>query len=158
MVELARGKVNQVRAQTADWAMGGLLMPETLTRDILNAARTFGHAVAALPDPDATRLADEALVKAHFAAHQLVAAYVAQVFRVRHHRQPRLDTQLGCRLQSAPPADTAAFSQAFNAVAIPLAWSEIEPERGKLSWEAPDMLMGWGGGRGRPEELGWPDR
>jgi hypothetical protein len=148
LVELARGKVNQVRGQTADWAMGGLLMPEALTRDILDAARTFGHAVAALPEPDATRLADAALVKAHLAAHQLVTAYVAQVFRVRHHRQPRLDTHLGCRLQSTPPADPAAFSQAFNAVTIPLAWREIEPERGKLSWEAPDALVGWAAARG----------
>src|ERR1700720_4210437 len=37
-VELARGKVNQVRAQAADWAMGGLLMPEALTQGILDAA------------------------------------------------------------------------------------------------------------------------
>lgn len=148
LVELARGKVNQVRAQAADWAMGGLLMPEPLTRDILDAARTFGHAVSALPDSEATRLADDALVKAHRAAHQLVTAYVGQVFRVRHHRQPRLDTHLGCRLQATPPADAAAFTQAFNAVALPLAWSDIEPEQGKLNWDRHDALVAWAAAQG----------
>ena len=34
VIELARGKVNQLRGQAADWGMGGLLMPEILGRSI----------------------------------------------------------------------------------------------------------------------------
>ncbi len=142
-LELARGKVNQVRGQAADWVMGGLIMPEALSRDVLYAARTFGHAVAAMPDAEASRLADEALVGAHRAAQELVHSYVTQVFRVRHHRQPRLETQLGCRLQNGTPADVGAFTRAFNAVALPLSWSDIEPEPGKLVWDGPDALLDW---------------
>jgi hypothetical protein len=148
VVELARGKVNQLRGQAAEWAMGGLLMPETLSRDILDAARTFGHAVSSLPDPEACSLACEAMSRAFQAGHQLVQSYAAQVFRVRHHRQPRLDTLLGCRLQSQVPADPAQFGRTFNAVAVPLPWSEIEPEPGQFHWGTQDALVNWAASQG----------
>jgi hypothetical protein len=147
-VELARGRVNQLRGQAADWIMGGLLMPEPLDQDILDAARTFGHAVSSLPDAEAGALARESLLKAYRAAHQLVQTYITQVFRVRHHRQQRLDTYLGCRLQTRVPSDPAQFSQAFNAVCVPLSWSEIEPEPNEFNWEAQDALVGWATAQG----------
>jgi hypothetical protein len=143
LIELARGRVNQLRGQAADWIMGGLLMPEALERDILDAARTFGHAVSALPDTEATSLARETLLRSYRAAHQLVVTYITQVFHVRHHRQQRLDTFLGCRLQTGAPANPAQFSQAFNAVGVPLAWCEIEPEPGDFHWETQDRLVSW---------------
>jgi hypothetical protein len=148
LIELARGKVNQLRGMAADWVMGGLLMPEPLSEGILEAARAFGRAVAAQPDTEAGRLADASLVRAYRAAHDLVQAYVAQVFDVRHHRLPRLDTLLGCRLQSTPPTDSSGFTRAFSAAAIPMPWSEIEPEHGKLQWAAHDALVGWAAGQG----------
>jgi hypothetical protein len=147
LTELARGKVNQVRGQTADWVMGGLLMPDALTQDVVGAARSLGHAIAARPDPEADRLAGATLVGAFHAARELVHTYIGQVFQVRHHRQPRLDTLLGCRLQGAP-ADPAAFGQVFNAAAIPLPWCEIEPEPGKFAWEPYDALVAWAAGQG----------
>ena len=154
LVELARGKVNQLRGQTAEWVMGGLLMAESLGRDILDAARSFGQAVAAMPEPEAGTVAGETLRRAYQAANELVQAYVAQVFRVRHHRQLRLDTLLGCRLQASVPADPALFSQTFNAVAVPLPWSEIEPEPGKYNWDAPDALVSWAVAQGYKVQAG----
>ena len=29
-IELARGKINQLRCQVSEWTLGGLLMPDTL--------------------------------------------------------------------------------------------------------------------------------
>src|ERR1043166_7117264 len=113
VIELARGKVNQLRGQAADWSMGGLLMPAPLGQGISQTAHAFARAIAAQPDPEATGLAQEALEHAHQSAQELVRAYVGQVFSVRPHRQPRLDSGLGCRLQTTPPADPADFSRAF---------------------------------------------
>ena len=143
VIELARGKVNQLRGQAADWGMGGLLMPDALAREIAESAHTFGRAIAAQPDGEATVLAQEALVRAHQAARGLVQSYIGQVFHVRHHRQPRLDTALGCRLQKSPPTNPAGFSRCFNAAVIPFAWSDIEPEQGQLDWQATDALVDW---------------
>jgi hypothetical protein len=154
LIELARGKVNQVRGHAADWIMGGLLMPDALAGAIVDAAKVFGHAVATLPDATAAELAREALFRAYQSAHELVLAYVGQVFHVRHHRQPRLDTLLGCRLQTAPPADAAQYRQACNAVAVNLPWSEIEPQPGQFHWEAPDALMHWAAEQGHRVQAG----
>src|SRR5262245_23541551 len=57
-VELARGKVNQIRGQTSDWLMGGLLMSDSLAEKIRNATIAFSRAVTHVPDPSA---GDEAL-------------------------------------------------------------------------------------------------
>lgn len=153
LIELARGKVNQVRGRAADWIMGGLLMSDELARDLLDAAKTFGHAIAALPDAESEAKAREALLRGYEAAHDLVHAYVGQVFQVRHHRQPRLDTLLGCRLQTTP-ADPALYSQAFNAVAVNLPWNEIEPEPGQFQWEPHDALVRWAGEQGYRVQAG----
>ena len=58
LVELARGKVNQVRCQEADWRTGGLSVGPHLHDRIQKASNAFGHAVVplmqiALPHPSA---------------------------------------------------------------------------------------------------------
>src|SRR5271166_5151859 len=52
-VELARGKVNQLRNQTADWLAGGLQMPSALQQEIRAATLAFTRAVTQLPAPGA---------------------------------------------------------------------------------------------------------
>src|SRR5262245_56943125 len=47
-VEIARGKVNQLRCQAADWRAGGLALPPELTREVLEITFAFGRA-ATLP-------------------------------------------------------------------------------------------------------------
>ena len=44
-VELARGKVNQVRCQAADWQAGGLNVPRKLEEEIRTVSLTLGHAL-----------------------------------------------------------------------------------------------------------------
>src|ERR1017187_7262640 len=44
-IELARGKINQVRGQLADWTQGGLLLPDTLIHEIKQATGAFGRAL-----------------------------------------------------------------------------------------------------------------
>src|SRR5206468_12762872 len=70
-IELARGKINQVRGQIADWMLGGLLLPDTLNTEIREATSTFSHALMRLPDPEAGTLAEQALKLAHQAVHYL---------------------------------------------------------------------------------------
>src|SRR5262249_25900310 len=42
LIELARGKLNQVRSQASDWKVGGLQIPPMLADLIHEASRTFG--------------------------------------------------------------------------------------------------------------------
>jgi hypothetical protein len=143
--ELARGKVNQVRSQAADWLMGGLLMSDPLGNQIRQATHAFGAAIASLPDATAFEQAEVALAEGYQAAHMLVESYIRQVFQVRHSRQSRLDGTLACRLQGTEPTDSVApvLKKAFNAVAVPFAWRDIEPVEGQFHWEAHDRMVGW---------------
>ncbi len=142
-VELARGKVNQVRGQAFDWLTGGLLMPDTLQEQLRQSTLAFSKAVTQIPDLRASEEAAQALALSFKAADQLVTAYMNQVFQVRHSRQPHLETKLAGRLQAgAFPADQqAAYAETFNAACIPFTWAEIEPQEDNFHWEDYDRLV-----------------
>jgi len=57
LVELTRGKVNQVRCQLADWQAGGLVVPPGLQQQVQEATRTFGRSVTAGQPEEASQLA-----------------------------------------------------------------------------------------------------
>jgi hypothetical protein len=139
-LELARGKVNQVRGQTADWLMGGLQMDADLDELIRQATRAFGHAVSYLPSMEASDHAQEAL-----RLDGLVRTYINQVFQVRHQRQPQLETALGCRLGPATPPDALAqpLLDACNTLCLPFAWNEVEPAEADYHWEGYEAVLDW---------------
>ena len=91
-----------------------------------------------------------ALSLSHEAAERLVRVYIDQVFNVRHQRQPRLDTTLGCRLQAVAPQGpaAAALTPACNTVYLPLAWKDIEPSEAHYNWEPHDAVLAWAEGQG----------
>lgn len=144
-IELARGKINQLRSQAADWTASGLVLSDSLTQQIAGATAAFSQALMRLPDAEAGPLAETALRSAYQAAQELVRTYIEQVFALRHERQPKLDTALSCRLEfDAPaPAATASFLQTFNTVTLPFPWCQIEPNERQLDWAATDRLVNW---------------
>ncbi len=156
LVELARGKVNQLRCQAADWRTGGLQIPESLEHMIDEASRAFVQAVAGGESPEASEQAREALALGYRAAEQLVRAYVEQVFLVRHQRQARLDATLGCRLGTAPPPGELGkmVVESFNTVCVPMAWNTVEAEESNYDWSAVDALVQWASGQGLPVSAG----
>ena len=145
LVELARGKVNQVRCQAFDWRAGGLLLAADLEQRIRDASLTFANAVAGVPPEAAGQQAQIALNLAYQTAHQLVSAYVAQVFQIRHQRQARMDALLACRLgRSVPPSSLVShLTSAFNSVHLPFSWGHIEHEEATYHWEECDALVDW---------------
>lgn len=145
LIELARGKVNQLRCQAADWKSGGLQIGDKLAQMIDDASRSFVHAVAEAGSPQATEQAREALAIGYEAAELLVRAYVDQVFAVRHQRQARLDASLGCRLNATLPPEALARSvaEAFNTVCVPMSWSSVETEENTFDWSGVDAALKW---------------
>lgn len=150
IIELARGKVNQLRCQASDWRSGGLQMPGDLAQQIRDVSLLFGHAATLMPSDEAVRQAQSALSVSYQAAERLVRVYVDQVFNVRHQRQPRLDTTLGCRLQNSVPLGVASgeLPIACNMVYLPLSWRDTEPAESNYAWEPADDLLAWAEGQG----------
>jgi hypothetical protein len=145
LLELARGKVNQVRCQAHDWRTGGLLIDAALAQAIQDAGRAFGRAVVQPAAPAGDRHAQQALDLAYRAGDQLVQAYIDQVFQIRHQRQPRLDAALACRLGNFPLPQPIKdeLTPAFNTAMLRMAWSSIEAEETVYRWGEVDAALEW---------------
>jgi Glycosyl hydrolase family 10 len=145
-VELARGKVNQLRCQAADWQLQGMYLPPALKQHILDASLAFGRAVTRTEVTEAGPQAQVALEGGYRSAEEMVLLYIEQMFQARHQRQPRLDTMLGCRLGTAADlqeAQARTLAEACNGICIPFMWQEIEPSQGEYTWDAYDALVSW---------------
>jgi hypothetical protein len=149
-LELARGKVNQLRNQAANWLADGLNAPAALPGEIHDATSNFVRAIALSPRPEATVHAQNAMTLAFKAAEHLVNAYVEQVFQIRHQRQARLDTALSCRLDSITTAEplTAVLKDTFNTICLPLTWGAVESTQNAYQWAPYDKLLDWATGNG----------
>jgi len=145
-VELARGKIVQVRNQLALWHAAGMAIPakfESLHRE---AHRLLAQAVAIQHRPaEASEIAQQAIVSEFRAAEVLTRSYTEQRLEMRHHQYPRLPTILGCSLGDVllDPPRQEQFLDAFNGAAIPLQWRHIEPLEGDYRWETYDTQVEW---------------
>jgi hypothetical protein len=143
LIELARGKVNQVRCQLHDWCMGGLQISPEIGKSVREAGLAFGRALLVEALPERNRLAQEALLCAYQTADLIVQTYIDQVFSIRHQRQPRLDTLLGCCLSQpvTQKEQAAALTRACNNLTLDFSWHHIEPAEGQFDWEHADALL-----------------
>src|SRR5262249_13912157 len=149
-IELARGKINQLRCLAADWQGGGLIVPTDLNQKIRDASLAFGNAVTRTDAEEAGRLAQEALAVGCRAGEELVRTYVEQMFQVRHQRLLQLESALACRLGSTQPSPPHAelLVQTCNTVVLPFYWKDVEPSESDYRWDTYDTLLDWAQAKG----------
>ncbi len=145
-LELARGKICQVRNQLAVWESLGMQISEDFAVAHRLSHRLFAQATGAKSDlAECSRLADEAIAKSHEAAAKLTKSYVRQRLAVRFKRTPQLPVSFGCQLnqEDLKLDNSLNLTDLFNAVAVPVEWSRIEPEEGTYHWENCDAVVNW---------------
>ncbi len=145
-VELARGKINQVRNQLAEWRAVGLSPTDVLLAKLRTAQEQFGRAATKQQQPDeAARWAEQAISSAVEAAELLGACYVKQALTARTRYAPKLDSQLGVRLGDSPPGEIIgrSLTQACNVVSVPINWRLIEASEGSFDWSVTDQQIQW---------------
>ena len=144
LIELARGKVNQVRNQAADWESDGLQMEPDLRRQLQAAARTFGLVLTQDSPEAVAHQANAALTLGFQTAKQLVETYADQVFAIRSQRG-KLDTTLGCRIGVVPPPAplAAELARSCNTLCVPISWNTVEAEQAGYRWKETDALVDW---------------
>lgn len=145
-LELARGKICQVRNQLAVWEGLGMGISDEFRVVHREAHDFFAQAITAQPDIDSvTELSNSAIEKACRAADLLTGTYIDQRLRVRLKRTPQLPVSFGCCLNShsAVTESGDVFCDAFTAAAIPIEWNQIEQEEGEYDWEQSDALVDW---------------
>lgn len=145
-IELARGVINRLRNQAADWRMAGLVIPDELAAEIREASNGFVGAVTSLPDHSkAVAASQQAIQLGLRAGESLCLEYTRQALAARHQNAEHLPTLLGCRLGSRmiDESEGAHFAGGFNTAAVPFTWRAIEQNAGKHEWELFDQQITW---------------
>lgn len=146
VVELARGKIVQLRNQASAWELAGMQIPAAFAAPSKAAHLAFGRAASSQQDIElATKLASEALHHAFAAAETLTLAYASQALAGRLQRFGGLPASIGCDLQSSVPEPDAneLFTAAFNAATVSIPWRMIEAVEGEYDWGPIDKQMEW---------------
>lgn len=144
LIELARGKVNQLRCQTADWDAIGLAVEPEDRQELRALTRRFGEAVLAPDLPDSGGVALDALRRAGAAGERLSASFAEQLLQTRVGENGPLETRLDCNLSQVPPPEArASLVSTFTSVRLTPDWSSLEPRRGEYHWAAFDELVAW---------------
>ncbi|MDG3006235.1 endo-1,4-beta-xylanase [Paludisphaera mucosa] len=145
-LELARGKLNDVRNQSADWTQLGLRTESTLDDLMRTSRRAFVRAALLADDPDASyAAAQESLEASSLAGAQLTETYLAQVLQNRLAVAGRLSTNLGCVLSGDPDkaAGSATWPSTFNTAQTAASWKDVAPSEGKHRWDLLDAQVAW---------------
>ncbi len=143
-LELARGKLAEVREQAAAWQQLRMVIPPTYLETQQTAFQLLAKASASQDDLELTcRLAEESLQRSFDAAELLTREYIAQ----RRASRPAAGSQRSALLGARLDADLVKLPIAqripavFGAVAVPIEWTAIEPEEGSYSWDAVNRVM-----------------
>jgi hypothetical protein len=145
-IELARGKLNQVRNQLAEWQALGLVITPAIEAAVARALGEFTLAVS-LPE-DAKAAAARARVAiglAVDAGEMLLDAYVEQATTLRLRQLGRLPTLQALHLghRTLSQAALTQVTTAFNALVVSTVWREIEAQEGQYNWAIPDNQLEW---------------
>ena len=144
-LELARGLIGDLRNQAAIWQQAGMNLPNGYTAAMAEAFSLFSRAACRQDTPsESAALADEAIAAGCRASDELMRAYALQKLANHRSRGGRLPIVLGCGADDVPGGDRAErFTQAFDAVSVPIAWPRIEPRESEYDWDAADRLIDW---------------
>jgi hypothetical protein len=145
-IELARGKLNDVRNQLADWTQMGLQTTPDLERALADARHAFIGAATSTDRPDVSlAAAQHSLRSASLAGDLLIKSYTEQVIRTRLATTHRLSTQLGFNLECDPQllSATLDWSGTFNECQLSPAWKYLAPAEGQYRWDLFDAQLAW---------------
>jgi hypothetical protein len=156
-VELARGKLNDIRNQLSDWLQMGLRSTPELEKALAEAQRSFVRCATSTDQPDACNAAARAsLLASSRAGDLLIDAYTAQILQSRLASTSRLSTHVGSVLDLAPQKIPPAidWSSAFNTCHLGISWKQVAPSEGQYRWDLLDAQLAWCRSKGYTFEVG----
>ncbi len=144
-VELARGKLNDVRNQLADWQLMGLRAGGMLNAKLAEAQSAFVRAVTSRAEPTAAAESAQRCITATWEAGQaLVEHYIQQVIQTRVAGGAKLTTHLAVAVQTEPKRPwSAELRPRINALRLACPWRTISPTEGQNRWETLDAQLAW---------------
>ena len=144
-VELARGTLNRLRNQAANWQQAGLETPPEVVAQIETASEQFCRAATSQQDvAAATKAADETIHESLEGCSLLLDAYVDQLQEARQ-AVARPTLMFGtCIAKPVPSAEAAVLLKStFNVACIEPRWSDCEAVTGDFEWLDLDETVDW---------------
>lgn len=142
LLELARGKLNQLRTQTSEWQGLGLETPEDFDRELTAITSLFARAAMDQSTDEGDAAAADVLARSYQAADRLAHVYIEQMFGTRLDEEGKLPSRLAARYMSAPaPAASEDYRRAFNSARIGLRWRDVEPVESTYNWATLDLAV-----------------
>jgi hypothetical protein len=145
-MELARGKISQVRNQISDWQVVGLSIPREVHDRVRDAMEYFAQCVVHdHGSDDSVAMAEKAIGAALDAVNLLTATYADQALPIRRRAANRYPVFLGADLGNSLLDDETAreYLKTFDAANVPLTWREIETGEENYCWEVSDKQIEW---------------
>lgn len=145
-VELARGMVNCLRNQLAQWEGLGLDVSPWLRERVAEATMHFARAATSRNELHAAgESAEKALDTTVRAMDRLAAEYGDQAVALRRMQPRTLPTWFGVQLGAGVPQPAVAqqLVSTFNMLSVPFAWRNIEASEGRRHWEVADAQIAW---------------
>jgi hypothetical protein len=145
-VELARGMVNTLRNQLAQWETMGLEVPEPLRAQVLEATSQFARAATTQNDlKTAADWGEKSLATAVEAMDGLAAEYARQALQIRRSQVKANSTWFGIRLDNDRPNARVGrqLVNTFNMVSLPVSWRATEAIEGRRNWDEVDAQFDW---------------
>lgn len=143
-LELARGKLAQIREQWAAWEMARMLIPDAFREIQAEAFKAFAHASSRQDNLDeCAAAAQRAIEKGCAAADLLADAYVVQRMSSIRRSSNHAPSLLGANTDAGvlTEAGSQIFLNTFNTASIPIRWTDIEKQEGVYHWEPIDQLV-----------------
>ena len=134
-VELARGKLNDIRNQLSDWIQMGLRSTAELEQALAEAQRAFVRAVTSADRPEeCARAAQTCLQSTSRAGDLLIHAYTSQILQSRLAATSKLSTHVACVMEGSPKKLPAAIDwpATFNTCHLCVPWNQIAPIGGPV--------------------------
>ncbi len=145
-VELARGMLNNLRNQIAQWEVMGLVVPASLRGKIAEATSDFSRGASNQDDiPTAAKYAEHALAAGLSAMRELTSEYVRQALAMRRSQERQFTSWFGVHLGRQVPKPNVArqLISTFNMVSLPFTWKSVEAVEGRREWKESDAQVEW---------------
>jgi hypothetical protein len=145
-VELARGLVNMLRNQMAQWESMGLDVPQSLRSQMLEATSDFARSATMQSDLNAAaEWAERSLATSALAMEHLAAEYARQALELRRSQAKTNTTWFGIRLGNERPSARIGrqLVNTFNMVSLPISWRSTEAVEGRRNWDEVDAQVDW---------------
>jgi len=141
MIELARGKLNQVRTQLAEWQSIGLRPPQHFEESLLATTRLFCRALHAPVSYESDSWAQRVIEESFALGDLLVRAFIEQMFATRHYEEGLLNIRLGARTTQPVRSELAPSGTSLPALQIAFRWRDLEPDEGHYDWTTTDAVV-----------------